>query len=343
MIKIQEIREMIEKSQNPLIFFDDDPDGLCSYLLLEKKYKKFKGVVLKNSPVLDERYILKVRQYCPDLILVLDKPMISDEFIKEVHVPLIWIDHHSPENFHGGVNYFNPRVKDDKDNRPVSYWCYKITNDDLWIAMVGIIGDWHLSYYSQFKKKYKDLLPSKSIKNPPEVMFDTEFGKLVKIFSFILKGRVDEVYEYIDLLLKIKTPYEILHQKTEAGKKLYKKFDKILKVYQDFLDRAISENSDAKLMVFTYGSKKYSFSSELSNELIYRYPEKIILVGREQNDEVKGSLRSSENSGIELPHIISKALEGIEGQGGGHTFACGFHVKKQDFIKFKNRIQKSIK
>ena len=343
MIKIREIREMIEKSQNPLIFFDDDPDGLCSYLLLEKKYKKFKGVVLKNSPVLDERYILKVRQYCPDLILVLDKPMISDEFIKEVHVPLIWIDHHSPENFHGGFNYFNPRVKDDKDNRPVSYWCYKITNDNLWVAMGGIVGDWHLSCYAQFKKKYKDIVPSKNIKNPPEVMFDTEFGKLIRVFSFILKGKADNVYGYINLLLKIKTPYEILYQKSEAGKKLYEKFDKILRVYQNFLDRAISENNDAKLMVFTYTSKGYSFSSELSNELIYRYPEKIILVGREQNDDVKGSLRSSETSGIELPSILSKALTGIEGQGGGHTFACGFHVKKQDFIKFKNRIQKSIK
>ena len=343
MIKIQEIKEMIEKSQNPLIFFDDDPDGLCSYLLLEKKYKKFKGVVLKNSPVLDERYILKVRQYCPDLILVLDKPMISDEFIKEVHVPLIWIDHHSPENFHGGVNYFNPRMKDDKDNRPVSYWCYKITNDDLWIAMVGIVGDWHLSMFNEFKKKYKDLVPSKMIKNPPEVMFDTEFGKLVRIFSFILKGRVDDVYGYVNLLLKIKTPYEILYKKSEAGKKLYEKFEKIDKIYRGFLSKAISGSKDSKLMVFTYTSKKYSFSSELSNELIYHYPEKIILVGREQNDEVKGSLRSSETSGIELPSILSKALGGIEGQGGGHTFACGFHVKKQDFIKFKNRIQKSIK
>ncbi|MBI4159100.1 hypothetical protein HY500_02475 [Candidatus Woesearchaeota archaeon] len=343
MINLREIREIIEKSQNPLVFFDDDPDGLCSYLLLEKKYKKFKGVILKNSPVLDERYILKVRQYCPDLILVLDKPMISDEFIKEAHVPIIWIDHHSPENFHGGVDYFNPRLRDDKDNRPVSYWCYKITNDNLWIAMVGIVGDWHLSCYTQFKKKYKDLVPSKIIKNPPEVMFDTDFGKIVKVFSFILKGRAGDVYEYISLLLNIRTPYEILSQKSEAGKMLYEKFDKVNKVYKTFLEKAILESREDKLVVFTYSHKKYSFSSELSNELIYRYPDKVILVGREQNEEVKGSLRSSESSGIELPSILSKSLEGLEGQGGGHTFACGFHVKKQDFIKFKNRIQKSIR
>ena len=343
MIKIKEIREMIEKSQNPLIFYDDDPDGLCSYLLLQKKYKKFRGVVLKNSPVLDEHYILVVRKYCPDLILVLDKPMISDEFIKEVHVPLIWIDHHSPENFHGGVNYFNPRIKDDKDNRPVSYWCYKITNDNLWIAMVGIVGDWHLSSYKEFKKKYKDLVPVKTINNPPEVMFDTEFGRLVRIFSFILKGRANNVYDYIDLLLKVKTPYEVLYHTSEAGEKLYEKFEKMDKIYKTFLSKAVSESKDSNFIVFTYSHEKYSFSSELSNELIYRYPEKVVLVGREQNDEVKGSLRSSENSGIQLPVILSKALQGLEGQGGGHTFACGFHVKKQDFIKFRNRIQKNIK
>ena len=340
MIKIKEIREMIEKSQNPLVFFDDDADGLCSFLLLEKKYKKIKGIILKNSPVLDDSYIIKVRQYSPDLIIVLDKPMISEDFIDKVHVPLIWIDHHSPENFKGGVNYFNPRLRDDKDNRPVTYWCYKITGENLWIAMIGIIGDWHLSLYNVFKKKFKDLVPSKPIKNPPEVMFDTEFGKLIKILSFIIKGRTNEVYIYIDYLLKIKDPREILSKKTEAGKKIYGRYEEINKIYEVLLKKAINENDHSKFLVFTYSHKKYSFTGEMSNELLYRYPDKVILIAREQGDDFKGSIRSAD---FALPLILSKALEGLDGQGGGHEHACGFHIKKQDFIKFKNRIEKQIK
>ena len=340
MIKIKEIREMLEQSQNPLVFFDDDPDGLCSFLLLEKKYKKIKGVVLKNSPAVDESYITKVRQYCPDLILVLDKPMISEEFIEKVHVPLIWIDHHSPDGFKGGVNYFNPRVKDDKDNRPVTYWCYKITNENLWIAMIGIVGDWHLSLYSTFKKKFKDMVPKRQIKNPPEVLFDTNLGKLVRIFSFILKGRTKEVYNYINLLLKVKGPEEILFKKSEAGKKIYDRYAEINKIYEELLDRVINETKDFKFILFTYSHKKYSFTTDMSNELVYKYPDSVVLIAREQNDEYKGSIRSTN---LVLTPILSKALKGLEGQGGGHDHACGFHIKKRDFIKFKNRIERQIK
>ena len=34
--EINEIRENIENSKNPLFFYDDDPDGVCSFLLLYK-------------------------------------------------------------------------------------------------------------------------------------------------------------------------------------------------------------------------------------------------------------------------------------------------------------------
>ena len=34
--QIQEIRGFLEKAENPLFLFDDDPDGLTSYLLLKK-------------------------------------------------------------------------------------------------------------------------------------------------------------------------------------------------------------------------------------------------------------------------------------------------------------------
>jgi single-stranded DNA-specific DHH superfamily exonuclease len=34
--QIDEIREHLEKAQNPLFFFDNDDDGLCSFLLLQR-------------------------------------------------------------------------------------------------------------------------------------------------------------------------------------------------------------------------------------------------------------------------------------------------------------------
>ena len=54
MITLEEIKGYLEKSVNPLFFFDDDADGLCSFLLLYRYFKKGKYVPLKSSPALEE-------------------------------------------------------------------------------------------------------------------------------------------------------------------------------------------------------------------------------------------------------------------------------------------------
>lgn len=82
-----------------------------------------------------------------------------------------------------------------------------------------------------------------------------------------------------------------------------------------------------------------SFTSDISNELLYKFPEKIIIVGRKKEDEVRMSLRSAK---ILIPPILEKALNGLDGHGGGHELACGACVKQEDFDEFVDRIKKSI-
>ena len=138
--KFEEIRKYLEKSENPLIMFDDDPDGLCSFLTMNKLCDRGKHVVIKASPKLDVQYLNKITEYGPDLVVVLDKPIVSQEFIDNIQVPILWIDHH-PVLKRKGIHYYNPRINDEKDNRPTTYWCYKIVNKEnaLWIATIGCI------------------------------------------------------------------------------------------------------------------------------------------------------------------------------------------------------------
>ena len=42
--QIEEIKEHLEKAQNPLFFYDNDADGLCSFLLLRRYLGRGKGV-----------------------------------------------------------------------------------------------------------------------------------------------------------------------------------------------------------------------------------------------------------------------------------------------------------
>ena len=94
------------------------------------------------------------------------------------------------------------------------------------------------------------------------------------------------------------------------------------------------------MIVFTYSEKKMSFTGDLSNELLYMFPEKIILVAREKGGEMKCSLRSS--GPVSVSEILKKALVGIDGYGGGHEHACGACIKNKDFKRFVENIKKQL-
>ncbi|MDP7521214.1 MAG: hypothetical protein QF567_03195, partial [Candidatus Pacearchaeota archaeon] len=109
--QITEIREHLEKAQNPLFFFDNDNDGLMSFLLLQRFIGRGKGVVVKGSHRFGENYIRKVNELNPDYIFVLDIPAVEDDFFKEIsekNIPVVWIDHHNvdkPKNKE--ISYYN--------------------------------------------------------------------------------------------------------------------------------------------------------------------------------------------------------------------------------------------
>lgn len=339
MITLSEIRKIIEKSHNPLIFFDDDPDGLVSFLLIKKHFKKGKGVVVKGKPMLDTSYLLSVSRYNPDLVIVLDKPIIEQEFVDKVHVPIVWIDHH-PVIEIKGVKYYNPRIRNEEDNRCISYWCYQLTKENLWLATIGCVADYQIpNFIKKFKKDYPDLLGDSN--GQKEILFNSKLGRLIRIISFSLKGETLDVNRNIDTISRINNPRDILEGVGDA-KFLVNKTEKIEKFYDKLLEQAINENKKEKIVVFIYPSQRFSFSAELSNELLYRLPDRFIIVGREKDGEIKMSLRNPGDKRIKLPEIINKALMGLQGYGGGHDFAAGACIRKSDFEQFISVIKDEI-
>jgi len=335
--EIKQIREELDNCKNPLFFFHDDPDGLCSFLLLYRYVKEGHGVIFKAKPGLGVRFLKKVEEYMPDKLFILDIPLVDQEFIDKVKVPVIWIDHHGPYE-RNNVKYFNPRVKDKNDGTPVTRICYEVVKKDIWIAAVGCVGDWVIpDFFNEFKKTYD--LVDKELKDPGKVYFETKLGKLIRIFSYILKGKTNDVIKCFKVLTRINSPDEILEQSSPRGKFIYKRFEKINKEYEELVRDAVKCAGKDKLLIYTYSESKMSFTGDLSNELIYRYPDKIIIVGREKSGEVRMSLRSTKHK---LPGIIEKALIGVEGYGGGHEYAVGANVKKDDFKRFVESIREQI-
>ncbi|MBS3163195.1 hypothetical protein J4427_00710, partial [Candidatus Woesearchaeota archaeon] len=312
--KLKEIKNYLVKAQNPLIFFDDDPDGLCSFLILKQLNDHAKGIVIKSSPNLDILYVKKIEELSPDVVFVLDVPLISQDFIDNVHVPLVWLDHH-PVVERKGVHYYNPRIQDPDDNSPTSYWAYKVSNNQetMWISVTGSIADWYIpDFFSEFKDQYPNLVDHQ--KDPASIIFETRLGELIRALSFLLKGKALDVRRNISIISKIKDPYDIIEQRTARGRFLHKQFLRIKKQYDELIEKAI-KIKDKKMIIFLYPDTKMSFTSELSNELIYRNPDKLILVGREKGDVIKLSMRSTK---LILPPMIEKALVDVKGYGGGH-------------------------
>lgn len=345
---LEKARSMLQHSVRPLIFHDDDPDGTCSFAMIYQFCHEGKGVAIKSSPVLSEEYTRKVDEYSPDLIVILDKPKVAPEFFEKVKTPTLWIDHHEPQTAltqkHKHVLYLNPRIFDDKDNRPTSYWSYQLTQTNLWIATIGCIADWHIpDFIDQFKEKYPDLMPEKYEKIE-DLYLDTKIATLIRVIQFNLKGQSIETKKSVLTLTRIESPYEILDQTSSRGRFLWKKYEKIATTYNSMMEGAnAAAQPSANILEYIY-KNDMALSAELSNELLIRYPTKVILVGRNHDGFYKCSARSK---GIEIPTKLTEALKGCEGYGGGHKFACGLVVAEKDwekfFTKFSELINEDIK
>ena len=92
--EIDKIKDHLDNCKRPIYFFHDDPDGLCSFLLFYRYVKEGKGIAIKSSIGVDEKYLKKVEEYGADKVFVLDLANIEQDFLDKVKVPVIWVDHH---------------------------------------------------------------------------------------------------------------------------------------------------------------------------------------------------------------------------------------------------------
>jgi len=339
--QLQEIRQHLAEAKNPIFFFDNDPDGLCSFLLLRKYINRGKGVAIKSFPDLNESYARKINELNADYIFILDKPVVSKEFwekAEQVNIPIVWIDHHELQaEVPDFVNYYNPLYNKNKTNEPVSILCYQISNkkEDMWIALVGAISDKFLpEFYSEFKKKYPDL--DYDSKSAFDVLYKSEIGRVAKLLDSGLKDRVSNVVAMLKFLMKAKSPYEVLEE-SKGNFLMHKRFNYIEKKYQRLLKIAM-EGYDPreKILFFQYGGD-LSISAELSNELSYNFPDKYIVVMYNKGIKVNISGR-----GKNIREKMLKVINEIEdASGGGHEDAVGAQIKIEDLELFKKKFKEA--
>jgi len=337
--QLEEIREHLDKAQNPVFYYDNDADGLCSFLILRRFLGRGKGVAVRGYPGLNAQYARKADELKADYVFVLDKPEVPEDFakvIEELGLPLVWIDHHGMPYQGDEISNFFPYVE--KTEKPVTYWSYKLTGrkEDLWIAIVGCIADHYLPEFAdEFAERYTEYW-GKDIKMPYDAVYGTEIGKIAEGFNFGLKNSTTNVVKMQNYLIEAKGPVDVFEENPK-NKEFRSKYEEIKKKYDALVEKA-RKQSEGKLLFFEYGGDM-SISSEISNELSYRFQGIYIVVAYKKGGIANLSLRGE---GIRM--IQEKALKEIEGaRGGGHDNAVGARMNVEDLPRFKELLEEGIK
>ena len=333
--QLTEIREKLESSQNPLFFFDNDVDGLCAFLILRRAIDRGKGIAIKSFPDLKSQYLAKVEELNPDIVFILDKAEVSKEFtigVEEKGIPIVWIDHHkskTAEELSDNISYYNSLPTAE----PTTYIAQKIfeRKEDLWLAMIGCIGD---VYRPDFAKEFGKTSPE--LFNPKVSAFESyntsEIGKLVRMLNFGLMDSTTNVINLIKYLCKAKNAYDLLEENKET-KQFHKRYSQLNDFFKKQVVKAEEKFEASSPLLFYSYSGNTSMSSEISNALYYAHQDKTIIVAFKRPEKVNISIR-----GKKALEFTNKLVGNIEGAtGGGHIEATGAMIPIDEFDKFKER------
>lgn len=340
--QIQELRERLEQAQNPLFFFDNDADGLCSFLLLRRWLGRGKGVVVKSFPDLHVDYVRKVHELSVDMVVILDKPTVSEAFfseIRKINLPLLWVDHHAIEGrvIPEDVFFVNPADCSPQSFEPVTDICYRVAGrkEDIWLAVAGCVADHYVPlYYPEFLSTYPEL--GKDSEDPFVLFFSTDIGKIARMFNYGLMDRVTNVLSMIRFLVRVQSPQDVLIE-SYHNHSFHKRFLEINHRREKLLKKAQTLVEDSPLLFFTYGGDM-SMSSEIANELIYLYPDKHIVVVYLSGEKGNVSVRGKRAKEITLAVIAE--ISGATG--GGHDEACGAQVHVELLHEFHRRFLEAL-
>jgi single-stranded DNA-specific DHH superfamily exonuclease len=340
--QILEIKEHLDNAKNPIFYYDNDADGLCSFVLLRKYIDRGKGVAVRSFPDLDIGYARKAIELKSDYVFVLDKPILGKGFlerISEIGLPVVWIDHHDVpagdyEKDFDNLYVYNP-ARTEKECEPVTYLCYKITNrkEDIWLGVIGCIADHYLPDYAKdFGDKYPEFWGD--VKEPFDAYYGTGIGEIAVALNFGLKDSITHVVKLQNYLISCVGPEDVF-QESNDNYFFRKKYQDIKKKYEALLEKA-EKCADGMLLFFEYGGE-LSISADLANQLSHSFPDKYVIVVYKKGAVANLSLR-----GKNIKKILLRVMEKVEGTGGGHEHAVGAQLKVEDLGKFKSVFQREI-
>jgi single-stranded DNA-specific DHH superfamily exonuclease len=338
-VRLHELKALLQSAQMPVFLFDNDADGLCSFLIARRALGVGEGIPVRTYPSLDPAYVDKAVGYGADMIVVLDKPFLSEVFITRViesGLPLVIIDHHAIpqpawQNVYPHCSVFNPALERNASAEPVSYILFRALGraDDLWLAGAGCIADHHLpDFWEEVVERYPEY--AHAIKSPFEGYYETDLGRLAQSFNFGLKDSLSAVKKLLAHLIRCAGPSDVLGEQAPSS------FRTKVQTLQTALEQHVRDAGipSEGMIVYQYGGAT-SMSADIANKLSYRYSSSLIVVIYLNGATANVSLR-----GKNVQVLFEKILPAFpSASGGGHADAIGARLLARDVPQFINRLK----
>ena len=334
-----------------LLFYHQDADGVSSAALLLKAFPDFKYYA-REGPRTEDKFIDWAVTRQPALMVFVDLPIDQEwKQIEEIRkrVPgmkVAVIDHHIPEKNlnHKDVVHLNPRFDEPNAYVPAAYMVYdllkamdKDVRPSMWIAAIGIIGDYAFEECAAFMKEcsraFPGLLDGKDV-------FATKLGEAAELVSssITLKGLHGAGYS-LQRLVRAKTFPEFFSDPDlkRWHKSVREEIDRLIAKYPE----SHAAYAEAKLIDYEIESQ-LNIVSVIASILSKQNPNNVIMVRKRSDSGWKLSLRNQKLD-VNMGELVKKASDGI-GIGGGHERAAGAFIRDKDGIdEFRDRLVKELK
>ena len=331
------------------MLFHRDADGICAVAMVLKFYSGLE-LVPRKGPVMDDKFVKELIGKKPEYIVFLDLPVDQEwKRLKQMKKDLkdteiIVMDHHIVEKDLNklGMLHFNQKMGGKFKNMYIPASCLVFHSrmdrghdieDLIWIAVIGIIGDYNYKDCMSTLKKCEELHPdSLDINN----VFGSRLSRLTDMISSLMTTKGLKGAQECLKLLKNADHYEELM----GNKKLIKAYNIVEKEIRDIMNdfKRNGEHFPKKKLVIYHIKSKLNITSIIATKISEKHPDSVVIIRKESRIGWKVSMRNQSGK-TNVGGLAKKATEG-NGSGGGHFKSAGALAK--DWNLFRKRILSNL-
>ncbi len=336
----------ITEKDEIVIIFNNDGDGICSCVLLNKFLEssgKKKPYLISQPMPMDKNIIQRVQTGVPHKMIILDIAADQQQnILKKLGgiCDILIIDHHQVfknMNTHNIVHY-NPRMEQHDIYKSTSYCMYKICSkitdmaEWLWVAGVGMVSDYNLNDSKDVVKLLKEKYDLE------EPLYETKLGRIADMISSTRATNALSCEQMVNIFET--STFEGL-EKTKNGEKMEESYNTIKQEMVSLVEDADNNAEKVGKIVFYNIKSKFNLASALSTKVSEKFKNNLVLIYERKGGRVKVSARNQAKN-INAGNAMQRAAKIVGGSGGGHEAAAGATVPADEWDKFRDTLVKIV-